>query len=103
MGNEWFDHAWKLALSLISSAALAVAALWKANESKNSRAISIMQGHVDDCLEDRQKIRRDLDDTIDTLTETTSELHETQIKCARLETKLEHYRDNPTQRRSNED
>lgn len=48
--------------SVVGTLAAAVATLWKMNESKNSKAIDDLRNQVNECTEDREKIRGECTD-----------------------------------------
>lgn len=62
-------------MTVLTALATAVATLWKVNESKNSKAIAELNSRVDECDDDRAKIR--------------FELENSRIERARIRTRLD--------------
>ena len=62
-------------MTILTAMAAAIATLWKVNETRNGRAIAELTTRVDNCDEDRAKIR--------------DELESSRIERARIRARLE--------------
>ena len=80
MSNVDFD-VWKTGLTILTAVGTGIAALWKANESKNSKAIERLERHVKDCEDKHTACEESYD-------ELHSKWHTQEVELAVIRAKL---------------